>query len=1005
MNEVNSSNGVNILASWVALEVLSPHAYKKIEDLAYNRDITLITVINEENKKFPWQNQQKPFQKGLKIFYQVIIGTINFNNAILTLIEKYQDKDFEFPTSESECIVASVTVDEHGLIVGNDSIVVSSFGWAIYQALNDKLICTKDWLVAEASIIKSLITILYNVDEKGLAIPLNIEIINKAYDFLKSALKIPQKAITNKIFTVKVKTFYKYAVSRRIEPPQPPLLNSFFLKDLAKAIHLIDTKSAPESLLKYLGLSKPQQRCDIFRDYLALQDTSSPKHIPSARWPSYKGNALVLLQQAAVNISATLDNDILAINGPPGTGKTTLLRDIIANLIASRAEMLAKFDNPIDAFIDSGRKLKLEQGSRTIYHLDESIKGFEMLITSSNNKAVENISIELPGIKTVNKEIDDLRYFNTISDQLVGQETWGLISAVLGNNTNRTNFYKNFWTDRDCGLSTYLKEAIGMPQIFNIKNEQGKIIGTRKPKVIENHNPPHNHVVALKRWQCAREDFLTKLAKSQAKLAKLQKMKEILEYLSNSRKNFENDDFQKKLIEHNKFRPNIISRLLRTLSARTWENKFEELLHCINLDEEANMFSTELEPHLVDSELFLKAHEQIHLVIPWCDIATQKLRDEVFVSAMKLHKAFIDAAAKPLYDNIAILMRNLCKQIDIDDEDTDNDNGATINSSDVLASLPDLWSSLFLIVPCLSSAFASVENMMKYLPKESLGWLLIDEAGQATPQAAVGAIMRAKNLVITGDPLQISPVVLLPKALIQSICQEFKVDMHVYSAPLASVQTLADSATKYFSEFNTSYGNRNVGFPLLVHRRCAEPMFSISNAIAYENLMVQAKNAENSPIRNCLGSSNWFNVEGRSIDKWCPEEGDFVLSLLRKLKIAEIYPDLYIVAPFKIVADNLRNTIIRSNIMNSWPQVTPNWTKERIGTIHTVQGREAEALIFVLGAPAPQQHGSRSWAGYSPNLLNVAVTRAKEVTYVVGNVNLWKNSGVFKELYNRIDTI
>ena len=33
-----------------------------------------------------------------------------------------------------------------------------------------------------------------------------------------------------------------------------------------------------------------------------------------------------------------------------------------------------------------------------------------------------------------------------------------------------------------------------------------------------------------------------------------------------------------------------------------------------------------------------------------------------------------------------------------------------------------------------------------------------------------------------------------------------------------------------------------------------------------------------------------------------------------------------------------------------------------------------------------------------PNILNVAITRAKEVVYVVGNRKLWREAGVFAEL-------
>jgi superfamily I DNA and/or RNA helicase len=36
-------------------------------------------------------------------------------------------------------------------------------------------------------------------------------------------------------------------------------------------------------------------------------------------------------------------------------------------------------------------------------------------------------------------------------------------------------------------------------------------------------------------------------------------------------------------------------------------------------------------------------------------------------------------------------------------------------------------------------------------------------------------------------------------------------------------------------------------------------------------------------------------------------------------------------------------------------------------------------------------------------MLNVAVTRAKEVIYVVGNKSLWSEVGVFKELHDRIN--
>jgi hypothetical protein len=62
---------------------------------------------------------------------------------------------------------------------------------------------------------------------------------------------------------------------------------------------------------------------------------------------------------------------------------------------------------------------------------------------------------------------------------------------------------------------------------------------------------------------------------------------------------------------------------------------------------------------------------------------------------------------------------------------------------------------------------------------------------------------------------------------------------------------------------------------------------------------------------------------------------------------------------------------------------------EQVGTVHTFQGKEADAVVdwghgYVLGA--------RRWAGHPPNLLNVAVTRAKRRIYVIGKRDAWKDA-------------
>ena len=58
-------------------------------------------------------------------------------------------------------------------------------------------------------------------------------------------------------------------------------------------------------------------------------------------------------------------------------------------------------------------------------------------------------------------------------------------------------------------------------------------------------------------------------------------------------------------------------------------------------------------------------------------------------------------------------------------------------------------------------------------------------------------------------------------------------NLKLYNNIENSVQLFADC----INEFNGKIGENQVGCPLVVHRRCIEPMFSISNRISYNNRM------------------------------------------------------------------------------------------------------------------------------------------------------------------------
>lgn len=1043
----------DILRAWTALEVLSPQGYKREEDLTGGKRSRIASL---ENSVLPWKAGERSLPKK-RLYYELILGTINLGPAVEALLKLYSDSRPDAPSLKRRSPIASILLDKEGRPLEEaTSFAISSFAWGVPIALQGDLKLLAQWPVEERSLVKSFREKLIQRDEKGEVRPLTKASINSLYTMLVSSLHLNGHDISAPHFAIRRYEFFASKV-----PPEPGLLNSFFLEDLAKARILADQSKLPRALQFYLGDASPNTRIDLLEDQNGLRNLLQPASTPLGRWPGPGRFPLALLQQAAVNGTSggLKETGILSVNGPPGTGKTTLLRDVVAARIVDRASIMVEYTKPESSFTATNQTLQRSGAKITLHRLDPRLKGFEMVVASSNNKAVENVSAELPALDAIASDASGLRYFLSISDKLLERETWGAVAAVLGNSSNRYQFSQKFWRDEEHGLSTYLNHAAGVPQFVTEPQEEGLPI-KRLRHVVSAEQPPNNRREAQLRWEVARATFVKELSLARESQARLQKLHKVINIIADLAARFAElsasipglehsigelsalkDQVQKEfdranirlktsddqLISHDGTKPGILARLFRMKSAREWRSKHDELFaerrnaeseiqnqktrfeqvaqELMNRQSELVSVQSNLErikaeyqrlkeqveaeclnkkTPVPDAEFFHGTHEDIQVAHLWFEDADNIQRDRVFEAAMAVHRAFIDCAADPLRQNLAIF--------------TETFGTRSFGTPQKDQLIPDLWSSFFLVVPVVSTTFASVHRMFSRLEPDTLGWLLVDEAGQALPQAAVGAIMRSKRVVAVGDPLQIEPVVTLPNSLTEEICAFFGIDALKYNAPEASVQTLADAASPYCARFPIGSGHRNVGSPLLVHRRCDSPMFDISNEIAYSNLMVQAKkpSGEVQP----LGPSCWFNVIGKpGPDKWCAEEAIKLIELLTILRSEGTAPDIYIVTPFVIVQDNLRKQLINSGVLDGWVSNTPyQWTGEHVGTVHTVQGREAKTVFFVLGAQGSSQNGARAWAGGKPNLVNVAVTRAKSSLYVIGNRELWKSAGVFTVL-------
>jgi superfamily I DNA and/or RNA helicase len=113
-------------------------------------------------------------------------------------------------------------------------------------------------------------------------------------------------------------------------------------------------------------------------------------------------------------------------------------------------------------------------------------------------------------------------------------------------------------------------------------------------------------------------------------------------------------------------------------------------------------------------------------------------------------------------------------------------------------------------------------------------------------------------------------------------------------------------------------------------------------------------------------------------------------------------PDVFVITPFKIVEQEMRRRIDReTDLLRAFGVKTDVWSRDRVGTIHTFQGREADTVILLLGAPNAGQHRARQWAASPPNIINVAVSRAKQNLYVVGSAAAWAGAGTSLQVLQR----
>lgn len=324
----------------------------------------------------------------------------------------------------------------------------------------------------------------------------------------------------------------------------------------------------------------------------------------------------------------------------------------------------------------------------------------------------------------------------------------------------------------------------------------------------------------------------------------------------------------------------------------------------------------------------------------------------------------------------------------------------TFHADESNAMLESLFNTMFLLTPVVSSTFASVGRLLRDMKAPgSIGTLIIDEAGQAQPQMAVGALFRSRRAIIVGDPKQVEPVVTDDLDILKNAYKDPVLEN--YKDKSLSVQVCADIINPFGTYFETGTHLKEwVGCPLLVHRRCISPMYNISNLISYNGIMLQ-QTADPPKARSFLWKESlWIQVKGierDNKDHYIAEQGELVCELVKTALQSSEWPDLYIISPFKSVVRGVEDALRRYKNSNpesniSSRKLPDEWMESNIGTVHRFQGKEADEVIFVLGCDLSKKDSYAVKGFVNSNIVNVAATRARYRLYIVGDINVWKNN-------------
>ena len=707
---------------------------------------------------------------------------------------------------------------------------------------------------------------------------------------------------------------------------------------------------------------------------------------------------------AFAQFTSKYNKKAFAINGPPGTGKTTILQSVIANTIVNA--VLKKDNAPLmvgcstnnQAITNILDSMKLKETSNTLSNrwLPE-VNSFGLYLAASSKGKDASKEYQVATTNFLNdgfvRQLDDKAKISDYEDFF------------------KSKFQAHFQVqniDDDFNILDYLTKVI---KATKSQINKASKIALRKYEVDEIlKNKGYNNY----------KELVAKLSEIVTSIEKNQERQELLKQVqTNLLERNKGIPFYVKILPFNKFR--VIRENAYKLVIQPFYNEFPEnfkwykyslinteieklLFNTINKKQKLNHLLSELSELKKDIDFRNDEHEKF--VTHWLGNYRVKWKDLIKNTKQEYNKLEVleDTAAK-----LDISYRNelfwCCvhyreweyiqelKQTEA--ENKERGKSPYIAKLKRLAKVTPLFISTFHTLPKFSNYYSNKKKVNYY--NELFDLMIVDEAGQVSPEVAAPSLTFTKKILAVGDVYQIEPVWGVVKGVDYVNAEKYSVinneeDFEIvdnlgFTASNGNLMKMVKKATPF--SFTHSNGESEKGAYLLEHRRCLNPIIEYSKDNVYKGslkLMVgnsHDKNHNLPPLGyiHVDGSSEKHNgssrkniKEANAIVQWVINNKEEIEKAYNK-PLSEI---LAIITPFsaqKIIIKQLLNKYLDKSTIDNL--IT--------GTVHALQGAERPIILFSTVHDTKDKMLFFNYQGKF-NMLNVALTRAKHAFIVIGNM-------------------